>query len=183
MDGVQIAALVAAAVISFWMLGAYNRLIGLRNDINAAFVQLDEAMAQRSQAALALVTALREPMPHEHGMLDALLNAATLLQQARAAMKLRPAAAETAGPLAGASSDFSAVGGRVRALAEQQSGWRPELAGEVAQQLAAWRDAEARITFTRELFNQVVTSYNEAAAQFPTRLVARACGLAPAGLI
>jgi LemA protein len=32
----QIAALVVAAVLAFWMVGAYNRLVGLRNAIGQA---------------------------------------------------------------------------------------------------------------------------------------------------
>ena len=183
MDRAQIAALVLAAVIVFWMLGAYNRLIGLRNGINAAFVQLDEAMAQHSQAALALAAALRANSPNEEVALDALLSAATLLQQAVGAMKLRPASAANAQALSNATTDFNAAASRVRVLAELPSAWRPDVAVPVAQLLAAWHDAEARIAFTRQHFNQTVVGYNEAADQFPTRLVARACGLPPAGLI
>ena len=183
MDSIQIAALVAAAVISFWMLGAYNRLIGLRNAIASAYAQLDEGLARRADAATALLAPLRQTLPNEQGALDALQAAQALLEHAALAMRARPADATSAKQLAATAADFNAAGSRVRALSEQQAAMPADDASAVAQQLLRWREADARIAFARQLFNDAVLAYNEAVFQFPTRLLARVYGLAAAGLI
>ncbi|MDP1646621.1 MAG: LemA family protein, partial [Rubrivivax sp.] len=82
----QIAALVAAAVAVFWMLGAYNRLVALRNDIGQAWATVEEAQRQRGASVAPLVAALREPLAAEQGALDALLAAQGASAQATAAL-------------------------------------------------------------------------------------------------
>jgi LemA protein len=37
----------------------------------------------------------------------------------------------------------------------------------------AWREANRRLGFARQLFNEAAASYNEAIAAFPTRLLVR----------
>ena len=53
MSAQQIALIAAAALLVFWSLGAYNRLVALRNRIGAAFVPVDDALRRRA-AALAV---------------------------------------------------------------------------------------------------------------------------------
>ena len=61
------------------------------------------------------------------------------------------------------------------ALQEQ----RPSLAA--IEPLAALHEATQRIGFARQLFNDAVRSYNEAAHQFPTRLLIALFGFGSAG--
>ena len=42
--------LLALAVIFFWMLGAYNRVMALRGALVAAWLQLDTVIQARQQA-------------------------------------------------------------------------------------------------------------------------------------
>ncbi len=183
MDSAQLAALAAAVVIVFWMLGAYNRLMALRNGIGSAFAKLDDGLASAAEVALALAAALRGAMANEQGALDALVHTSTQLQAAVSRVRGQAASAFAAATVTAAMAEFGAAGSRVRALAEQQPALANDAAADVARQLAAWRDADARIAFARQLFNDAVNRYNEAARQFPTRLLARLFGLAPAGLV
>ncbi|MDE2567226.1 MAG: LemA family protein, partial [Burkholderiales bacterium] len=58
---------------------------------------------------------------------------------------------------------------RVFALVETGPGLRelPALAAGTA----AWREAEARLAFARQLYNEAGETYDAAIAQFPTRLL------------
>ena len=163
------------ALLIFWMLGAYNRLVGLRNAIIAAWAQVDEPLQRRSMAILALADGLREPLADEAGALEALRSAQAQLQGAADALRRRPATAARAQALSAAESTLSAALARVLALQEQ----RPSLAA--LEPLAALHDATLRIGFARQLFNDAVRSYNDAAHQFPTRLLTALFGFGSAG--
>ena len=52
-----------AALAFFWMLGAHNRLVGLRNQILAAWGKVQDTLTQRTAALQPMVAALREPLP------------------------------------------------------------------------------------------------------------------------
>ena len=181
MDNIQIAALASAAVIVFWMVGAYNRLIALRNGIGAAFAQLDEGLVRRAEACAALVATLREVLTAERGALDALVAASAHLRTAADVLKMRPASAAASKTVAAAEAEFASAGSRIRALAEQQLPVLNDASSGVVAHLASWRDAELRIGFARQLFNDAAQAYNDAAQQFPTRLLARLYGLTAAG--
>ena len=53
------------AVCVFWMLGAYNRLVRLRNDIASAWVQVEVQLQRRAEALATLLRALAEPLASE----------------------------------------------------------------------------------------------------------------------
>jgi LemA protein len=165
----------------FWMLGAHNRLVALRNGIIAAWAQVDEPLQRRAAALAPLVAALREQLPDESGALDAVWAAQSQLQSAADALRARPALAPRATALAAAEATLSAALSRLLALLEQRSG----LAGadDLAPHAAALRDATQRLAFARQLFNDAVRGYNEAAHQFPTRLLASLFGFDAAGTL
>ena len=173
--------LAGGALLIFWMLGAYNRLVALRNAIIAAWAQIDETLQRRAAALEALVAGLRDRLPDELATLDALQSAQTQLQAAAEAMRARPALAPRAATLAAAESTLSAASMRLLALLEHQ----PALAGDasLAPQLSALQDASQRLGFARQLFNDAVAAYNDALQQFPTRLLSRLFGFAAAGAL
>ena len=171
----QVLLLAGGALLIFWMLGAYNRLVALRNAIIAAWAQVDGPLQRRSQAILALAEGLREPLADEAGALEALRTAQAQLQGAADALRRRPATAARAQALRTAEAGVAAALARLLALLEQ----RPGLAA--AEPLAALHDATQRIGFARQLFNDAVHIYNEAADQFPTRLLTGLFGFGIAG--
>ncbi len=181
MTSTHLVALGVAALLLFWMLGAHNRLMTLRNAIAAAWAQLDDALRLRGQAVAELTTQLRAHLPHEHGSLDALLVANTQVQGACATLRVRPTTAALAGTLAGAEVALGASLSRVLALLEQHPALLAD--GAVAPPVQVLRQTEPRLAFGRQLFNNAATAYNQAALQWPTRAVTRLFGFSAAGLL
>ncbi len=177
----QWAVLGAAAVIVFWMVGAYNRLVALRNDIGAAWQQIDAALKHRAAVLPPLLTVLREPLVGEEGALDALQAALVQAARAAAALAARPVATQAAADWVQAEAALLARASRVRALLDQQPAWRDSAA--VAALLSAWRDADVELAFARRVFDTAASAYNQAATQLPTRWLLRLYGFGPAGLV
>jgi len=175
----QVAGFGLAAVLVFWMLGAYNRLVGLRNAVAAAWRPLDEALAARAAAVGPLLSALREPLAAEAASLDALLSATARVDEAAGTLRAQPARAPAAGRLADAEAAFAPACTRVLALVDASTALREDAA--VAPGVAALQALEPRLGFARQAFNDAVQAYNEAIAQWPTRLLSRLFGLPPAG--
>jgi LemA protein len=68
-----------------------------------------------------------------------------------------------------AETGLSGAASRLFALLEHQGELR--LQEDVASGSTAWREADLRLAFARQLFNDAAADYNEAIALFPTRLL------------
>ncbi|HMO49298.1 MAG TPA: LemA family protein [Rubrivivax sp.] len=173
----QLLLIAFAALLIFWMLGAYNRVVALRNAIATAWAQVEEPLQRRAQAIAPLADGLREALPDEQAAIEALLAAQLELQRAAAAMRTACAQAPRAAALAAAEAALAAALARLLALLDQH----PAAADAQALQLAALQHASRRLAFARQLFNDAVQAYNDAVQQFPTRLLTRLFGFAAAG--
>ena len=171
-------AITLLAVLLFWGIGAYNRLMRLRNEIGDAFKQLDQHLIERGEVCAKVVAALRPLAPNEQASFDALDAAQTEAQAAAAAARAKPYAGEPVGALAVSSAVQAAALTRLMSMLEHQPALR-EQAG-----VDGWVDElkliERQRAFARQLFNQAVAQYNEAQAQFPTRVLAGLYGFAEA---
>lgn len=169
-----------AALAVFWALGAHNRLVALRNAIGGACAQLDEPLQRRAAALRALLDALRTALPDEGSAFDAAEAAQTRLLATADALRARPALAANAAAFSAAEAASGAVQSRVLALLEQH----PELAADaLAPHLASLREAEQRLNFARQWFNEAVRSHNQAIQQFPARLLAAVLGFGAAATL
>ncbi|MFO1326519.1 MAG: LemA family protein [Rubrivivax sp.] len=179
MSGGQWLSLGLLALLVFWMVGAYNRLVALRNVIGAAFAQVDELVQRRAAAATALVELARPEMASEQAALDAWVAAQGAVREAAQALRARPVVAARAAALTAAEPPLAAAAARVMALLEQH----PALLQQAmsAAHLATLRETETRLGFARQQFNEAVQAYNDAARQFPTRLLVRLYGFGTAG--
>lgn len=162
--------LAAAAVIIFWMVGAYNRLVALRSAIGEAFRQVDELMQRRHDAAKALADAARQALAGEPDAIDAWLSALAASSKAAAALRLHPADAEPASALAASESILAAHAARVMALLEQQ---QERLDASAIGERNALHEVQSRLGFARQLFNEAAQAYNAAAQELPTRWLTR----------
>jgi len=166
----QLLVLGVAALLVFWMVGAHNRLVALRNTIGQAWAKVDEAQRQRAAAAEPLLAALREPLAAETGALDALQSALADATRAAATMTARPVVSEHAAAWVAAETTLAAAAARVFALFEHDLALRGQEA--IATPATGWREAQTRMGFARQLFNEAAAAYNDAVALFPTRLLA-----------
>ena len=157
---------VIVALIGFVFIGAYNRLVALRQNANEAFADIDVQLKQRQDLIPNLVETVKGYAAHERGTLDE-------VTQARAAavgasnMEAR-AQAETA--LTGALGRLMAVAESYPDLKANQNFL--QLQGELA-------DIENKIAAARRFFNNAVGEYNASIQRFPAVLIAGMAGFAP----
>jgi LemA protein len=172
-------ALAVAALLVFWMVGAYNRLVALRNTIGEAVQLLHELLLRREAAVTHLAHALRVPLAAEQAALDTWLASLPALRLAADALHRKPVMAPLAAALTQADAPLLAAGARVQALLEQHGGLQNDPA--IGGHLFELRECERRLVFARQAFNDAAASYNEAARLFPTRLLTRLYGFGTAG--
>jgi LemA protein len=166
----QITLLVIAAVVLFWAVGAYNRLIRLRNEIGNAFAQIDVQLKRRHDLIPNLVEVARKYLEHERDTLERVIAARA---QSMAATELVKAQPNQSGPIKSlgvAEATLAGAMGRFQAVIESY----PELKAD--KTLAELREelthTENKVAFSRQLFNDASLDYNNAAHQFPANLVA-----------
>ena len=156
---------VIGAVLVFWIVGAYNRLVRLRNDLVARFAAVDERYRQRHVLLHNQIDLLSDALASAAPRLEALRAACRQADAAREHARARPAAAGAVTSLRVA--DGILVDARSRLPVQSVAGVDlPEL----NQRLAA---SDTALAFARAEFNVAVTAYNQALRQFPTVLVAQ----------
>jgi LemA protein len=169
--------LAAGLLVFFWAVGAYNRLVRLKNAIANAFGQIDVQLKRRYDLIPNLVEVARKYLAHEAQTLEAVIAARNQAQSAEQAVAANPLHAGALGALAGAEQALGGALGRLFAVAEAY----PELKADqtlrdLSEELAS---TENRIGFARQAYNDHVLEFNDAAAQFPTLVVARLFGFVP----
>jgi LemA protein len=161
--------LVLLAAVALWMIGAYNGLIGLKNQVANAWKQIDVQLKRRHDLIPNLVNTVKGAMDFERGTLEAVISARNKAVNATGVRQTAQAEGELTQAL-----------GRLFALAEAY----PDLkaTGNVAQLQEELTSTENKIGFARQLYNDVATQYNIRQATFPTMLVAGMAKAAPADL-
>src|SRR5678815_2185396 len=67
--------LIVLAVLVFWLIGAYNKLIGLKNQVANAWKQIDVQLKRRHDLIPNLVNTVKGAMDFERGTLEAVIAA------------------------------------------------------------------------------------------------------------
>lgn len=173
--------IVLFALLVFWAVGAYNRLMRLKNTIASAFGQIDVQLKRRHELIPQLVDAAKKYLQHEQGTPEAVVAACHQALSASDAVRSRPADAGAAAALAAAEQALDDSLGRLFALAEAC----PELKADPAirglgEELTS---TENKVGFARQAYNDAVLDYNHAQGQFPALLIARLFGFAPSALL
>jgi LemA protein len=168
-----------AALLLFWGVGAYNRLVRLRSEVNAAFASLDAELGRQLALAQQCLPSGNHPPAMRldgSGAFWAGLEGASLqLAASLAAARARPLDPERIAALGSALEVLRMAWERVeRDDSHDLAGPRlPERVTSERAQMA--RQARA----AGEQFNQSVSRYNEAIAQFPAVLLAWVFGFKP----
>ena len=181
MTPTQLIFIVVTAVMIFWVVGAYNRLVRLKNTIANAFGQIDVQLKRRYDLIPNLVEAAKKYLSHERETLQAVIAARNQAKSASAAARSRPANALAITTLAVAEQALSSSLGQLFALNEAY----PELKADqtirdLSQELTS---TENKVAFARQAFNDAVLDYNNAQGQFPAVLVANLFGFAPSAML
>jgi LemA protein len=165
------------AVVLFWAVGVYNRLMRLKNLVANAFGQIDVQLKRRYDLIPNLVEVARKYLQHESQTLEAVIAARNQAQQAEQQAAATPLRADALGALASAEQLLGGAMGRLFAVVENY----PELKAdqtlrELSEELT---HTENRVGFARQAYNDHVLDYNNAASHFPTLIAARLLGFVP----
>jgi LemA protein len=174
---------VIAAVLLFWVVGAYNRLMRLRAEANTAFAGLEVELAKQ-------VALVRECLPPPEATQPAALEEGSSFWAA-----LHGAAAQFAASLAAARTK-PLEPERIAALSAAQDvlvmAWERaerddahDLAGARLPESITTRRAQLAIQTHAAIdrFDRAVGSYNAAIAQFPAVVLAWLFGFKPGGSV
>ena len=161
--------LAVLAVVVIWLIGAYNGLIALKNQVVNAWKQIDVQLKRRHDLIPNLVNTVRGYMQFEQATLEAVI-----------AARNRAVSAQGVAATARAEGELTQALGRLFALQESY----PELKSSqnVLQLQEELTSTENKVGFARQLYNDVATQYNTRQAQFPTSLVAGLAQASPAEL-
>lgn len=170
MDIGTIIVLVVLAALVMYVVGVYNGLVAARNFFKNAFAQIDVQLKRRYDLIPNLVETAKGYLAHERETLEAVIQARNQAQNAQRAAAARPDDAGAIAALGAAEGILGGAMGRFFALAEAY----PDLkANESMQQLMEeLTSTENKISFSRQHFNDAVTSYNNRREQFPNNIVA-----------
>ena len=163
--------LLAVLLLVFWAVGAFNRLTRLKNAIANAFGQIDVQLKRRYDLIPNLVEVARKYLSHEAQTLEAVIDARNQARGAEQSAAASPLNVGAIGALAGAEQVLGGALGRLFAVAEAYPDLKADQTmRELSEELAS---TENRIGFARQAYNDHVLAFNDAAAQFPTLVVAR----------
>ena len=152
-----------AAVLLFWIIGAYNRLVRLRGAIVRGYAPVDEQFRLRHGLLQQLLDALTPVLLNATPRLDALRAAGQQVQTACAHARVRP----------GAAGAITSLRLADEILAESRA--RLPVQGAPGVDLGALNaqlvESDTALAFARRQFNAAVDEYNQALTQFPTVLI------------
>jgi LemA protein len=155
----------ALVLVSIVLAGCgYNRLVTLREAIDAAWAQVENQLQRRNDLVPNLVEVTKGYAKHEREIFEAVANARARMLSAGGS---REATIEAAGELSSALSRLLAIAERYPDLKanEQFARLSDELAG-----------TENRIATERRRYNDSVREYNTLIRTFPTLITARVLG-------
>ena len=197
----SLAGWLVTAVLLFWFVGAYNRLVRLRAAVLQAYATLDAALRKQLDFVQASITA-SAPKDAPPGSLSSsvapLQAAATQLASVLGATRLRPLDPGAMAALATALQvlinawqrqhpdaavtvfDSDGTLSRPAPLLSAGIGAGTEAALPGAVEPMAWPEPSASAEIARSQFNVAVGQYNAAIVQFPALLVAWLVRLRPA---
>jgi LemA protein len=146
-------------LLVIFVIATYNRLVKLRNRIEAGWAQIDVQLKRRHDLIPNLVETVKGYAGHERQTLEAVIQAR---QQAVAATGIENQA-QAENMLTGALRQLFAVSEAYPDLKANQNflALQEELTG-----------TEGRIAFSRQFYNEQVLAYDNALETFPTNTIA-----------
>lgn len=146
-------------LILLYVMGTYNGLIGTRNMVKNAFAQMDVQMKNRADLIPSLVESVKGAAGHERGTLEAVIKARNGVMNAsnpEESMK--------------ANNELTSALNRLMVLVENY----PDLKANAnfQQLMAELKDAEEKIRYSRQFYNDTVEKYNTKIQVFPANIIA-----------
>lgn len=149
-----------AAVVAVWVVGIYNGLVRLRNEVKNAWSQIDVQLKRRYDLIPNLVETVKGYMTHERETLEAVV-------------KARQQAINVTGSIEDRAKVENALSQTLRQLFAVAEAY-PDL--KANQNFLALQEeltsTENKIGFARQYFNDAVLRLNNKVEMFPSNIIA-----------
>ena len=175
--GVAVILVFIVIVAAIAVGGSYNRLVGLQQNVDAKWAQVQNVYQRRAELIPNLVNTVAGAANFEKSTLEAVTNARASVGRVQLDSNKAPTDAAQLEQYQAAQGQLSNALSRLLVVVERY----PELkANQNFQQLQAQLEGtENRISVERGNFNEAVQSYNVAVRRFPTNLFAGMLGFQP----
>jgi LemA protein len=151
--------IVIVVLLIVFVIGIYNSLVGLRNQVANAWSQIDVQLKRRHDLIPNLIETAKGYMQHERGTMEAVTNARSQAMSAKGVAE----SAKAEGVLGQALSKFLLTVEAYPDLKANQN----FLA--LQEELAS---TENRIAFARQAYNDQALFYNNKIQMFPSNIIA-----------
>jgi len=183
MKGALLVLIIIAIPVFFivvFVIGAYNRLVALKNRFKNAYAQIDVQLKRRYDLIPNLVETAKAYMKHESGTLEAVVAARNIAYAASKAAAANPGDASAMKNLVSAEGGLGGALSRLMVVSEQY----PDLkANQNMMQLTEeLTSTENKISFARQAYNDSVMEYNTSRESFPSNMIANTFGFTAAEL-
>lgn len=172
--------LIVLAVVIIAAIGIYNTLVKLRNRYKNAFAQIDVQLKRRYDLIPNLVEAVKGAMAHERETLEAVVKARNVAVTAANNASANPGAPDAMSALGNAEGALKGAMSRLMVVVERY----PDL--KANQNMLTLQEeitsTENKVGFSRQAYNDAVTSYNTKRETFPANIFAGMFGFTAANL-
>ena len=169
MSGVAITIIVIVGILAllvFYVIGIYNKLVNARNKVENQFSQVDIQLKRRADLIPNLVETVKGYAKHEEGTLKGVIEA-----------RNKAVNAGTINEKVEANNELTGALNKLFALAEAY----PDLkANENFMELQKdLKETEDKITYARQFYNDSAMSFNNLVQMFPSNFVANMFNFKP----
>lgn len=166
--------LVIVAVIGFWVVSIYNKLVALKNRYENGFAQIEVQLKRRYDLIPNLVETAKGYLQHERETLEAVISARNQAMAGLQAAAANPGSADAIKDLASAEGLLGSAMGRLNVVMEAY----PDLKANtnMMQLTEELTSTENKVAFARQGYNDQVAEYNSYRQSFPPVVFANMFG-------
>ena len=147
------------------LIGIYNKLVTLKNRFQNAFSQIEVQLQRRYDLIPNLIETVKGYMKHERETLEAVIQARNQAMGSLKDASMNPGDAGAMAGLAGAEGLLGGALGKLFALSESYPDLKAnQNMANLQEELTA---TENKVAFSRQAFNDAVTTYNTYKQTFP----------------